>query len=86
LKKRLNKGVGNSRLLFRLVFFRLSRHALSSGAAEFNLLFGMAVQNDFVSRDALIEGIGAKPSSAATRMRLGNFDAYLLQDSIEIEL
>jgi tetratricopeptide (TPR) repeat protein/tRNA A-37 threonylcarbamoyl transferase component Bud32 len=33
---------------------------MSSGAADLNLLFGiMAVQNDFVSRDALIEAMGA---------------------------
>jgi len=33
---------------------------MSSGAADLNLLFGiMAVQNDFVSRAALIEAMGA---------------------------
>src|SRR5262249_14781077 len=42
----------------RTPFFR-GAFAMSSGAADLNLLFGiMAVQNDFVSRDALIEAMG----------------------------
>jgi serine/threonine protein kinase/tetratricopeptide (TPR) repeat protein len=43
-----------------LILFYRGVFAMSSGAADLNLLFGiMAVQNDFVSRDALIEAMGA---------------------------